>query len=124
MNIEELCFNEDVTNSIMSLALKVELKSEIRYRATRKIEDLVGLVSLAQKSQDTDVRSSYQEFISQLSSPQHDFFLSLGIDTLRLSSDQITYRGNVSNLPRPHSHDELSNSKKRKLVYRGSEKWV
>ncbi|MDC0598690.1 hypothetical protein OAP18_02465 [Gammaproteobacteria bacterium] len=122
MEIPQLNLNEKSFEKITSLSLKVELYERIRLRAAKKFDDLIILIQVARESKRNEVLELFAEFSRTLSEEQHLIFKSLGLDTRTTVASEAAQ---VSAPTKINDQAESSSPKgKKKIIYRGQEKWV
>lgn len=125
MEIKLLNFAEDTIEAIFTLRRKVELREGSRIRATRSIEDLIELIKVAESSRARDVIEALAKFVHHLNDKQISFFGTLGIDLIADAHhneiNHVNYRGaHIAE----DTHEKVAHHGKRKMMYRGQERWV
>lgn len=126
MEIKLLNFAEDTIETIFTLRRKVELREGSRTRATRTIEDLIELIKIAESSHAHDVIEALAKFIHCLDEKQITFFSTLGLDLMADAHhnelNHVNYRG--AHIADPIQQEKEIHHGKRKMMYRGQERWV
>ncbi len=128
MDLATLNFTPEAEHSILNLSMKVELRERKRIRATKSVENLVFLLKIAEKSRARQVIEALANFVHKLNSEQLSFFKTLGVDLLKDNHqnllNHVSYRGaHLEGSSKNSTHDHSHQGKKR-IVYRGCERWV
>ena len=129
MDIKALKFDTRTLEALQSLKLQVEINEKRITRPHRSIRELVDLIEIALRSGAPAVITALKNLCEQFNPRQQAFFKNLGIDLSSVASvkeKNISYRG-AQLIKKQTQVDEVVAKpphKKKKVIYRGQEKWV
>ena len=129
MDIKALKFDQTTTEALQALKLQVELHEKRITRPQHSIRELVDLIEIGLRSDSPPVNSALRNLCDRLNPRQLAFFKNLGIDLSRAHKEteqKISYRGAQLTKKKPEldSVESAVPPKKKKVIYRGQEKWV
>lgn len=135
MSNEKKKSNKELKLALLSLSNLVATKSGPQFNVGKGSEQVLALLQWAAKSDDIEVSESFLKVGPYLSSAHKRFFESNGVVFSALVEQEaktvdVTYRGQVikKEAAKASSNESQSvdDSKKgkRKIIYRGQEKWV
>lgn len=120
MSIALLGLSSTAEEKLTKIALNVELKERKRFRPSKSLDEMVTLLKIAEKSQFNDILVIYYDFFNALTTKQHDFFSALQFEIPVAPKARANYRGAEV------KEAEITEDRKgkKRIVYRGKEKWV
>ncbi len=140
MDIKALKLDDDCLTALDELRELVESNEQRKMYPSKSMKELVDMVEVALRSTSAEVNFALLTFVALLSDRQRMFFKSVGTDLslakkLNKKEQQFSYRGAKSTrevaakpVDTAISDDaEMASDpqrKKRKIIYRGQEKWV
>lgn len=132
MSKVSITFQPVTIEAIHALRIQVELKEGQNIRASRSVGELVNLLEVASRSANPEVQQAFKKLCTMFSTSHLAYFNSVGLNlnaatpSTRIPSGKkdLSYRGAKTEKPATTIPAAEMIDKKKKIVYRGQEKWV
>ncbi|VUD69360.1 hypothetical protein TDB9533_04727 [Thalassocella blandensis] len=142
MDIKALKLDEDCLLALEELQQAVAINENLTLHPTQSMKELVDMIEVCLRSSSTEVNFSLLTFIALLTERQRAFFKSVGTDLgqakkIVIKERMLSYRGAklgrkveakpVDTTSGDSAPEELlagTHRGKKKIIYRGQEKWI
>jgi len=129
MSSEKKNSNKDLKLSLLSLANLVASKHGSVFNVNKNSEQVLALLKWSSESKDKEVNELLMDVGQHVTAAHKRFFMTNGITFEAITEEDVntvdvTYRGQVIKKDAPTKDVDESKKGKRKIIYRGQEKWV